>query len=76
MARATPSVNVQIDRDLWEIKANKSKNIGSNFEEGLLDEAAAVAVKRVIAWQIAEEMKGQNMTKNGLGKKKRTAGHR
>ena len=41
-------------------------NIGSNFddfleEEALLDEAIVVAVKRVIAWQIAEEMKAQKL---------------
>jgi len=34
----------------------QAENIGSNFddflhEEGLLDEANAVAIKRVIAWQ-------------------------
>lgn len=56
----------------------KSKNIGSNFddflmEEGLLEEAAAVAVKRIIAWQIAEEMKGQNMTKTSLAEKMGTS---
>jgi predicted XRE-type DNA-binding protein len=56
----------------------KSKNIGSNFddflmEEGLLEEAAAVAVKRVIAWQIAEEMKVQNMTKTRLAEKMGTS---
>jgi hypothetical protein len=62
-----------MDRDLWEIRASESKNIGSNFEEGLLKEAAAVAVKRVVAWQIAEEMKGQNMTKTSLAEKMRTS---
>ncbi|MYN26307.1 XRE family transcriptional regulator [Duganella levis] len=56
----------------------KSKNIGSNFddflmEEGLLEEAAVVAVKRIIAWQIAEEMKGQNMTKTSLAEKMGTS---
>ncbi|SDF96454.1 MULTISPECIES: XRE family transcriptional regulator [unclassified Duganella] len=56
----------------------KTKNIGSNFddflkEEGMLEEAEAVAVKRVIAWQIAEEMKGQNLTKTSLAEKMRTS---
>lgn len=37
------------------------KNIGSNFddflkEDAMLDDATAVALKRVTAWQIAEEM--------------------
>ena len=40
------------------------KNIGSSFddflkEEAMLDDATAIALKRVIAWQIAEEMKIQ-----------------
>ena len=53
-------------------------NIGSNFddfleEEALLDEAIAVAVKRVIAWQIAEEMKAQKLTKTLMAKKMHTS---
>ena len=56
----------------------KSKNIGGNFdafliEEGLLQEAAAVALKRVIVWQITEEMKSQNITKTSLAEKMRTS---
>ena len=44
------------------------KNIGSNFddflfENAMLDEATAVAVKRVIAWQIKQEMKVQDLNK-------------
>jgi len=39
----------------------KKKHIGSNFddflkEEFILDHSSAVAVKRVIAWQIEHEM--------------------
>ena len=39
------------------------ENIGSRFddflaEEAMLEEATAVAIKRVIAWQIAEEVVG------------------
>ena len=46
----------------------EQNNIGSSFddflrEEALLDEVTAVAVQRIIAWQIAEEMKAQNLTK-------------
>ena len=53
-------------------------NIGSSFddfleEEALLDEATAVAVKRVIAWQIAEEMKTQKLTKTSMAKKMHTS---
>ncbi|HHE32918.1 MAG TPA: helix-turn-helix domain-containing protein [Chlorobaculum parvum] len=56
----------------------KTENIGSNFddflqEEGFLDEANAVAIKRVIAWQIEEEMKAQKLTKSAMAKKMRTS---
>lgn len=56
----------------------KAENIGSNFddflqEEGLLDEANAVAIKRVIAWQIDQEMKAQKLTKSAMAKKMRTS---
>ena len=49
------------------------KNIGSSFdnflsENAMLDEAAAVAVKNIIAWQIEHEMKAQNMNKTTLAK--------
>ena len=54
------------------------KNIGSSFdefleEEALLDAATAVAVKRVIAWQIAQEMKAQNLTKSSMASKMQTS---
>lgn len=53
---------------------NRSGHLRLNLmEEGLLEEAAAVAVKRVIAWQIAEEMKVQNMTKTRLAEKMGTS---
>jgi len=56
----------------------KAKNIGSSFddflkEEAILDEATAVAVKRVIAWQIDQEMKSQNLTKSAMAKKMHTS---
>ena len=54
------------------------KNIGSNFddflkEESMLDDATAIALKRVIAWQIAEEMKTQHLTKTELAKRMHTS---
>ncbi len=54
------------------------KHLGSRFddflqEEALLDESTAVALKRVIAWQIAEEMKAQHLTKTELAKRMRTS---
>jgi antitoxin HicB len=54
------------------------QNIGSNFddflaEEGMLEEVTAVAVKRVIAWQIEQEMTAQRITKTAMAKKMRTS---
>jgi len=54
------------------------KHIGSSFddflaEEAILEESTAVAIKRVIAWQIAEEMRLQHLTKTALAKKMRTS---
>ena len=56
----------------------RKKNIGSSFddflqEEAILDETTAVALKRVIAWQIAEEMKAQQLTKTTLAKRMHTS---
>jgi len=56
----------------------KAENIGSNFddfleEEGILDEANAVAIKGVIAWQIDQVMKAQKLTKSAMAKKMRTS---
>ncbi len=55
-----------------------TKYIGSDFdsfltEEALLEETTAVAVKRVIAWQIAQEMKAQSLTKTALANKMHTS---
>jgi len=54
------------------------KHIGSNFddflaEEAMLEEATATAVKRVIAWQIEQEMKAQKLTKTALASKMKTS---
>ena len=54
------------------------KNIGSSFddflkEEAILEEVTAVAMKRVIAWQIAQEMKAQQLTKTALAKRMHTS---
>lgn len=56
----------------------KKQNIGSDFddflaEEGMLEEVTAVAVKRVIAWQIEQEMAAQKMTKTAMARKMRTS---
>jgi DNA-binding Xre family transcriptional regulator len=54
------------------------KNIGSSFdafldEAAILEDVTAVALKRVIAWQIAEEMKSQRLTKTELAKRMHTS---
>lgn len=56
----------------------KKKHIGSNFddflrEEHLLDVAEATAAKRVIAFQIAQEMKRSKMTKSEMASRMRTS---
>jgi DNA-binding Xre family transcriptional regulator len=55
-----------------------NRHIGSSFddflqEEAMLETATAVPLKRVIAWQIAEEMKNQNLTKTELAKRMHTS---
>ena len=54
------------------------KNVGSNFddfleEEGILEEVSAVAVKRVIAFQLAEKMSEKNLTKTELARRMDTS---
>ena len=54
------------------------KNIGSSFddflqEESLLESSTADALKRVIAWQIDQEMKAQKLTKTELAKRMHTS---
>ena len=51
----------------------KKKHIGSSFddflqEEGLLAEAEAVAVKRVLAFQIKKEMEERHISKSELSR--------
>ncbi len=56
----------------------KHKNKGSSFEsflqdEGILEEVTEVAVKRVVAFQIQEEMKRKNFTKTKLAREMKTS---
>jgi len=39
----------------------------------MLEEVTAVAVKRIIAWQIEQEMSAQQITKTAMAKKMRTS---
>jgi len=52
--------------------------IGSSFEgflkeEGALEETNAVAIKRVLAWQLQDAMKRRHMSKNQMAKVMRTS---
>ena len=56
----------------------KNRHIGSNFddflkEEGLLAEAEATAIKRVIAHQIEKEMAERKLTKTALARRMKTS---
>ena len=56
----------------------KKKYIGSSFDnflkqESIFDHSSAVAVKRVIAWQIEQEMMKQKLTKALMAKKMLTS---
>jgi antitoxin HicB len=54
------------------------KHIGSNFddfleEEGILARTEAVAVKRVIAFQVEQMMKEQNLSKTEMSRRMNTS---
>ena len=56
----------------------KKKYIGSSFDdflkqESIFDHSSAVAVRRVIAWQIEQEMIKQRLTKTLVAKKMLTS---
>ena len=55
-----------------------TQHMGSSFdgfltEENLLEDATAIALKRVIAWQIKEEMELQHITKTNMAKRMNTS---
>ncbi|MEO5858648.1 MAG: Fis family transcriptional regulator [Pyrinomonadaceae bacterium] len=54
------------------------KNIGSSFDEfladeGELDDVTAIAVKRVIAWQLGQAMKEAGVTKSAFARRMHTS---
>ncbi|MBK7453529.1 MAG: XRE family transcriptional regulator [Anaerolineales bacterium] len=54
------------------------KHIGSNFddflkEEKIYEQVQAAAIKQVIAYQIAEEMKKKNLTKTEMASRMKTS---
>lgn len=60
------------------MKTNTHPNQGTSLEDvlkedGNLEAATAVAVKRVIAWQLAQEMDRQHLTKKAMAEKMNTS---
>lgn len=56
----------------------KNGKIGSSFEdflkeEGTYEETQAVAVKRVLAWQLKQAMEQQHLSKNQMAKAMNTS---
>jgi hypothetical protein len=56
----------------------KNRHIGSSVEsflaeEGILESSTLKAVKAAIAWQIAEEMRRQNITKSRMAERMETS---
>jgi len=55
-----------------------TKNLGASFdefleEEGLLEDATATAVKRIIAIQIARKMSADSLSKSEMARRMRTS---
>ncbi len=55
-----------------------NRHIGSNFddflrEDGILAEVEAAAIKRVIAFQVQQEMERHNLTKTDMALKMKTS---
>jgi len=56
----------------------ETKHLGTNFddflvEEGLLEQAETVAFKRVLAFQVEQLMKEQNLTKTEMSRRMKTS---
>lgn len=57
---------------------SRNKHIGGDFdaflaEQGELEEATALAVKRVIAWQLEQAMQAAGVNKSALAKRMQTS---
>ena len=56
----------------------KNSNIGSSFddflrEEGIYEETTAIAIKRVLARQIAQQMEAQKLSKASMARRMHTS---
>lgn len=61
-----------------KMRTKRVVNKGSSFEsfleeEGILDEVDEAAVKRVIAWQVAQEMAARKLNKSELARRMETS---
>ena len=59
-------------------KSKKTEHSGSTFdsfleEEGIREEVEAVAIKRVLAWQLGQAMREQKKTKQAMAKQLHTS---
>ena len=70
--RTTPEDDLGIGAQASEgVGAMSKKHLGSSIddflkEEGIFEEAQAQAIKEVVAWQLAEAMKKQKISKNKM----------
>ena len=58
--------------------SKKNSNRGSHFsdflkEEGTYEETTALAVKRILAWQIEQAMESEHLSKNQMAKRMKTS---
>jgi antitoxin HicB len=58
--------------------SNVDRHTGASFDsfleaEGILEEVDAVAIKRVIAWQLKHEMSAQHITKSAMADRLHTS---
>jgi antitoxin HicB len=56
----------------------QNKHLGSSFddflaEEGIYEEVAAVAWKRVLAWEVSEAMRKEGISKSEMAKRMKTS---
>jgi len=59
-------------------KRKASRRTGSTFEkflrdEGVFEETNAVAIKRLLAWQLEQAMAKERLSKNAMAKRMRTS---
>jgi antitoxin HicB len=58
--------------------SKKTRNRGSSFsdflkDEGTYEETTAIAVKRVLAWQLEQAMQKERLSKNQMAKRMKTS---